>query len=140
MCGYTTVWFITLLGECRHLLLMTNTAFGQFRLGFFMTVLAEGMGGIFEGAELFGHAGLAVMAGFAFFDLLAFDVIDFFAVWSLAVMTYLALHSTLMCGMGELGGFGGGGRIDGGLQGDFGRSLVGGNGHSGHRGSACTEQ
>lgn len=111
---------------------MTGSALAEIRIGFFVTILAEGVGGILEGADLFGHAGLTVMAGLTFLDFLASDIINTFAIRSLGVVTDLALHSSLVGGMGELGRFRGGGRVDGGLQGDFSRSLVGGNSHSGH--------
>jgi hypothetical protein len=70
---------------------MTNAAFGQFRLGFLVTILTQGMGRILVGVDLFGHAGLAVVTGFAFFYFLPFGIGDFLAVSVLAVVANATL-------------------------------------------------
>jgi hypothetical protein len=70
---------------------MTDAAFGQFRFVFLVTILTLGVGCILEGAQLLGHAGLAVVTGFAFFYFLPIGIGDLLAVSAFAVVADAAL-------------------------------------------------
>ena len=90
---------------------MAYRTFNQFSLVLAVTFLAKGVGGILEGVDLIGHAGLAVVAGFAFFNFLPVMVGDSLAIRTFAVVAGFAFKSGLVRPVGKGRGFWGFGRV-----------------------------
>ena len=80
---------------------MADAAFDQFRLVLGMTAFTHGMGGILEGIDFFRQTGLAVMAGFAFFDFLPFCIGDSLTVTIFSMVAGFAFQTCLVRSMGE---------------------------------------
>lgn len=95
-----------------------------------MTALAEVVGGIFERGNVFRHRRLAIVAGFAFFNGLSFNIGKPFAFAGFAVMAGFALQTLLMSAVGKKGRLSWRGRINRGLQDNFRSALIDGVGLS----------
>ena len=122
------------------LFLMTDAALGEFWFVFGVAVFTKGMGGILEGVDLFGHAGLAVVTGLAFFNFLPLNVRNLFAVRSLAVVAGAAFQPCLVCSMRKLGGLWRSRGINRGLQGYLCRSFIHGTGGTRKPNGTATKQ
>jgi len=107
-----------------RLFLMADRALDEIGIVLAVAALAEGVGGVFEGGEFFGHLHLAVMAGFAFFDFLSFGVGEPFSFRCPAVVAGLAFQPALVGLVGEGGRFRRVRRIDGRLQDQHRSALI----------------
>jgi len=108
-----------------------------------MTSFAADMGRFLEGGQFFVHAGLGIVAGITFLDLLSFRIGSLMAVIPLGVVAGGTVKVFLVHGMGEKCWFCLFGRINGGFQNYFCRSFFGGQADPGQQCQAAyqgTEQ
>ena len=101
------------------------------------------MGRFLEGVQFFVHAGLGIVAGITFLDLLSFCIGNLMAVSPLGVVAGGTVKVFLVHGMGEKCGFCLFGRVNGGFQNYFRRSFFGGQAGPGQQcqtGDQGTEQ